>query len=212
MDTCLREVPLAGFAVPTRSAPARRGGSEETLNELVALALRGNPRATEELLVTVRRMVLRYCRARLGHRHGAIASAEDVAQDICLAVLTGLARYDGRGLSFRAFVFGIAAHKVADVYRATMRNRSEPMADFDIAVDHDGPEQQALRAELSEWLGRLLSVLSVRQREVLMLRVVAGLSAAETADVVQSTPGAVRVLQHRALAQLRVALAGLAEA
>lgn len=63
-----------------------------------------------------------------------------------------------------------------------------------------------LRAEQSERLGRLLGVLSDRQREPLVLRVGMGLSAAETAEVVQSPPGAVWVLQHRALARLRDAL------
>lgn len=156
--------------------------------------------------MAIQAMVLRYCRSRLGRHHSGIGSAEDVAQDTCLAVLTALARYDGRGLSFRSFVYGIAAHKVTDAYRAAMRDRSEPMAEVDAGVDHDGPEQWVLHAEQSDMLGRLLTVLSERQREIVVLRVVCGLSAAETAEVVGSTPGAVRVLQHRALAHLRVAL------
>ncbi|MGH3976149.1 MAG: RNA polymerase sigma factor ShbA [Pseudonocardiaceae bacterium] len=181
---------------------------EATLNELAALAVRGDRRAAEELLATVRAMVLPYCRARLGHQQRVIGSAEDVAQDICLAVLTALARFEIRGLSFQAFVYGIAAHKVTDAYRAAARDRSEPMADIDdAAVNHDGPEQRVLRAEQSERLHRLLTVLSDQQREILVLRVVIGLGAAEVAEVVRSTPGAVRVLQHRALARLRVALA-----
>jgi RNA polymerase sigma-70 factor (ECF subfamily) len=55
-------------------------------------------------------------------------------------------------------------------------------------------------------MGRLLGVLPERQREILVLRVVLGLSADETAEVVGSTPGAVRVAQHRALTRLRKAL------
>ena len=178
------------------------------INDLVAQAVRGDRRATQELLATVRAMVLPYCRARLSRQQRSIGSAEDVAQEICLAVLTALARYQVRGLSFRAFVYGIAAHKVTDAFRAAMRDRSEPMAEVDdAAVDHDGPKQRMLQAEQSQRLGQLLAVLSNRQREVLVLRVVMGLSAVETAQVVQSTPGAVRVLQHRALARLRGALA-----
>jgi RNA polymerase sigma-70 factor (ECF subfamily) len=153
-------------------------------------------------------MVLPYCRTRLARHPRVIGSAEDVAQDICLAVLTALTRYQLRGLSFRAFVYGIAAHKVTDAFRAAVRDRSEPMAEVDdTAMDQDGPEQRVLQAEQSERLGRLLAVLSDRQRETLVLRVVIGLSAAETAQIVGSTPGAVRVLQHRALACLRAALA-----
>lgn len=148
----------------SRSAMGSRGGDrlEATLNDLVARAVRGDRRATQELLSTVRAMVLPYCRTRLGQRR-VLGSAEDVAQDICLAVLTALARYQLRGLSFRAFVYGIAAHKVTDAFRAAVRDRSEPMAEVDdAAADHDGPEQRVLQAEQSERLGRLLAVLSDR--------------------------------------------------
>jgi RNA polymerase sigma-70 factor (ECF subfamily) len=197
----------AGLTEPTRSGSSGQGEIETTLNDLVARAVCGDQRATQELLATVRAMVLPYCRARLARQHRVIGSAEDVAQDICLAVLTALARYQVRGLSFRAFVYGIAAHKVTDAFRAGVRDRSEPMAEVDdAAADDDGPEQRVLQAEQSERLGRLLAVLSDRQREILVLRVGMGLSAAETAQVVGSTPGAVRVLQHRALTRLRVAL------
>jgi RNA polymerase sigma-70 factor (ECF subfamily) len=197
-----------GLPDATRSEPVGRGEADATLNELVALAVRGDRRATEELLASVRAMVLPFCRARLGSQQPVGASAEDVAQDICVAVLTALTRYEVR-LSFRGFVYGIAAHKVADAYRAAARDRSELMADVidDAAVDHNGPEQQVLHAERSERLSRLLTVLSDLQREILVLRVVVGLGAAETAEVVRSTPGAVRAVQHRALARLRIVLA-----
>lgn len=52
-------------------------------------------------------------------------------------------------------------------------------------------------------MNALLQVLPEKQREILILRVVVGLSAEETADAVGSTPGAVRVAQHRALARLK---------
>jgi RNA polymerase sigma-70 factor (ECF subfamily) len=49
----------------------------------------------------------------------------------------------------------------------------------------------------------MLATLPDKQREIVVLRVVAGLSSEQTADAVGSTPGAVRVAQHRALARLR---------
>ncbi len=203
-----RSVAPAGLAEATQSRPAGRGVTAATLNDLVARAVHGDQLATQELLATVRAMVLPYCRARLGSQHRVIGSAEDVAQDVCLAVLTALTHYQVRGLSFKAFVYGIAAHKVTDAFRAAARDRSDPTAEVDdTAVAHDGPEERMLQAEQSERLGRLLGVLTDRERETLLLRVAIGLSAAETAQVVRSTPGAVRVLQHRALARLRVALA-----
>jgi RNA polymerase sigma-70 factor (ECF subfamily) len=52
-------------------------------------------------------------------------------------------------------------------------------------------------------MAQLLQLLPIKQREILVLRVVVGLSAEETAAAVGSTPGAVRVAQHRALARLK---------
>ena len=138
-----------------------------------------------------------------------MGSADDVAQDVCMAVVGALPNYQLKGLSFRAFVYGIAAHKVTDAFRAIGRNRAEPVADLpDGPVTADGPEHRLLAAEMSARLGKLLAHLTPRQREVLVLRLAVGLSAEETAQAVRSTPGAVRVTQHRALGRLRKILLG----
>jgi RNA polymerase sigma-70 factor, ECF subfamily len=179
------------------------------LESLVAASVAGDLRAREQLLPEIQPLVLRYCRGRLGRQETVIGSAEDVAQEVCLAVISALPGYTIKGLSFRAFVYGIAAHKVTDAFRAIGRNRSEPMADLpDSPITHDGPEQRLLAAELVERLGDLLHTLTPRQRDVLVLRIAVGLSAEETAQAVGSTPGAVRVTQHRALNRLRGVLTG----
>jgi len=64
-------------------------------------------------------------------------------------------------------------------------------------------DRRQVKDELKGSMDRLLAVLSDKQREIVVLRVVVGLSAEETADLVGSTPGAVRVAQHRALTRLR---------
>lgn len=191
-------VPAEPSDPPDSSAPSA------ALDPLLAAAVAGNRRALGDLLSEIRPMVLRYCRTRLGRHETGLVSAEDVTQDVCLAVYCAIPGYELKGLSFRAFVFGIAFHKVTDTYRALGRNRAEPMAELpDVAIVAEGPEQQALDAERATMLDHLLDELSSRQREVLELRLLVGLSAEETAYVVGSTPGAVRVTQHRALARLR---------
>jgi RNA polymerase sigma-70 factor (ECF subfamily) len=179
------------------------------IDTLVAGAVGGDSRARDELLVLIHPLVLKYCRARLGRQESLMGSADDVAQDVCMAVVSALPNYQLKGLSFRAFVYGIAAHKVTDAFRAIGRNRAEPVADLpDGPVTADGPEHRLLAAEMSARLGKLLAHLTPRQREVLVLRLAVGLSAEETAQAVRSTPGAVRVTQHRALGRLRKILLG----
>lgn len=198
---------LAEAALPA-GAPEDEATAEapaaSRLDVLVVAAVAGEGRARDRLLTEIRPLVMRYCRARLGWQETVIGSADDVAQDICLAVVSALPQYMLRGLSFKAFIYGIAGHKVTDAFRAIGRNRSEPMAELPDAPDADGdPEQRMLSGELTERLGRVLQLLTPRQREVLVLRVAVGLSAEETAQAVGSTPGAVRVTQHRALNRLR---------
>ncbi|ANZ42955.1 RNA polymerase subunit sigma [Lentzea guizhouensis] len=177
----------------------------ETLDSYVSDAVAGDRRAMQKLLSSLRPLIVRYCRARVGR---SFATADDVAQDVCLAVLTALPSYRDQGRPFLAFVYGIAAHKVADAHRAAARNRAEPVPELPEATDREaGPEQQALQGELSARMGELLRVLPEKQREILVLRVVVGLSAEETAEAVGSTPGAVRVAQHRALSRLRKEIA-----
>jgi len=179
------------------------------IDTLVAGAVGGDTRARDDLLTLIHPLVLKYCRARLGRQESLMSSADDVAQDVCMAVVSALPNYQLKGLSFRAFVYGIAAHKVTDAFRAIGRNRAEPVADLpDGPVTADGPEHRLLAAEMSARLGRLLNHLTPRQREVLVLRLAVGLSAEETAQAVRSTPGAVRVTQHRALGRLRKILLG----
>jgi RNA polymerase sigma-70 factor (ECF subfamily) len=193
--------------------PEGEGDARTVIDELVARAVGGDLRARDDLLALIHPLVLKYCRARLGRQESLMSSADDVAQDVCMAVVSALPNYQLKGLSFRAFVYGIAAHKVTDAFRAIGRNRAEPVAELpDGPVTADGPEHRLLAAEMSARLGKLLAHLTPRQREVLVLRLAVGLSAEETAQAVRSTPGAVRVTQHRALGRLRKILLGEAGA
>jgi RNA polymerase sigma-70 factor, ECF subfamily len=178
--------------------------SGDRLDAVVAEAVAGNRDALREVLETIRPIVVRYCRARVGTAERSGLSADDIAQEVCLAAMTALPRYKDQGRPFLAFVYGIAAHKVADAHRAVARNRSEPTDEVpERFAAEPGPEQLALDAESNARMSALLQVLPEKQREILILRVVVGLSADETAVAVGSSPGAVRVAQHRALARLR---------
>ena len=95
-----------------------------------------------------------------------------------MAVVSALQTYRPKGLSFRAFVYGIAAHKVTDAFRASGRDRTEPVAEPpDTLVTAEGPEHRVLDAERDAALRALLAHLTPRQREVLVLRLAVGVSA-----------------------------------
>ena len=180
----------------------------DRLDAAVAEAVAGSRDALREVVETIRPIVVRYVRARLGATERVGLSADDVAQEVCLAAIQALPRYQDQGRPFLAFVYGIAAHKVADAHRAAARNRSDPTEVVPERYSPEaGPEQMAIQSDSAERMKQLLAVLPEKQREILTLRIVVGLSAEETADAVGSTPGAVRVAQHRALARLKSEIA-----
>jgi RNA polymerase sigma-70 factor (ECF subfamily) len=179
-------------------------GRPVDLATLAERAADGDAPARDLLLTQVRVMVHRYCRARLGRLPAGQHAADDVAQEVCIAVLSALPRYEDRGRPFEAFVFGIAAHKVADAQRQAMRAPVPTDQLPDTIDDRPGPADQVVKADEAAKARDLLDLLPPAQRELLVLRVAVGLSAEETGDVLGMTPGAVRVAQHRALARLRV--------
>ena len=198
-------------AAPSESATSVTPASDLTisqltdldLEDLVPLAVDGDPRATEELLGRLRPLVLRYCRARLGRVGGSFDQADDVAQEVCVAVLAALPRYRDEGKPFTALVFGIAARKVVDHHRVAART-AYPTEELPEREDGaPGPEELTLRGADAQRARELLDQLPENLRHLLMLRVAAGLSAEETGQALEMSPGAVRVAQHRALARLR---------
>src|SRR3982750_446033 len=183
----------------------RTDDAADDLQRLAARAVEGNAQATESLLGAVHRMVHRYCRARLSRYPGAEHAADDVAQEVCIAVLSALPRYRDEGKPFEAFVFRIAANKVADAQRGSYR-QPQPHADLPEVIDlAAGPEELAVRASEAEQARALLDTLPDTLRELMVLRVAVGLSAEETGRALGRSAGAVRVAQHRALQRLRSA-------
>ncbi len=181
----------------------------EDCDALAAAAARGDRAATERLLALVRPPIVRYCRARVGVAACGAASADDVAQEVLLALLTALPGYRDTGSGFLAFAYGIAAHKIADHYRYRERRTTRGLPEnAELPDPADDPEQLALDRDGARRLRPLLERLSPRAREILTLRVIVGLSVAETAAAVGATTGAVRVAQHRALRVLRRLLEG----
>ncbi|QKW08660.1 sigma-70 family RNA polymerase sigma factor [Streptomyces sp. NA04227] len=196
-----------GESEPRHHGPMR---DDETtaIGALVHGAVEGDQQATHDLLAHVHPLALRYCRTRLSRLPGdARHFVEDLAQEVCVAVLLALPRYKDTGRPFEAFVFAIAAHKVADLQRAAMRHPGSTAVPSDEMPERPddslGPEERALLSSDAEWAKKLLANLPENQRELLLLRIAVGLTAEETGQMLGMSPGAVRVAQHRALSRLR---------
>ena len=130
--------------------------------------------------------------------------AEDVAGDTWLQVVKGLPRFRGGEEAFRAWLFTIARHRAVDAGRSRSRRPDVPLAAAGAAEQPLAPDaaELALEAISTQSVMALIMTLPRDQAEIIMLRVVAGLEAADVGRIVGKTPGAVRVTAHRALRRL----------
>jgi RNA polymerase sigma-70 factor, ECF subfamily len=163
----------------------------------LARAQGGDETAFACLFRDVQPALLRYLRV-------ITPEAEDVASDTWLQVVRGLAGFRGGEEAFRAWLFTIARHRAVDAGRARFRRSDVPMDGLAAADQQTSPDaaEAALEALSTRDVLALIAALPRDHAEIIMLRVVAGLEAADVARIVGKTPGAVRVTAHRALRRL----------
>jgi RNA polymerase sigma-70 factor (ECF subfamily) len=173
----------------------------------------GEERAFAELVARYQPQLLRLAEATVGSR----AVAQEVTQDTWLAVVRGVDRFEGRS-SFKTWLFHILLNRARTA--ATREQRAgRPDEHVDERFDASGawaepPEPWADRADdrivasdLAERVRGLLPQLPDAQRQVVLLRDVEGVDAAEVCRLLEITDGNQRVLLHRGRARLRSLLA-----
>jgi RNA polymerase sigma-70 factor (ECF subfamily) len=167
------------------------------IEALVGRARGGDRDALADLYDRFRDRVARFATGRLGDPE----KAEDVTSETFEAVLRNLRTYRP-GTDFEAWLFTIAHRRVSDHFRRLGRRRE---VELDEAVQSStvGPEDEVVAAEDRAQVAHAFRGLRPDQREVLSLRLLAGLSAAQVGEVLGKSEGAVRVAQHRALTALR---------
>lgn len=171
----------------------------DRLREVVERARDRDPDAWEELYRRGYSKMFAYARRRTAHD----AAADDAVSETMTRALEKIDRYTWQGAGFDAWLFGILRLVVLEHGRRAHR---------DLLVDPDRPlmapadTDPAVIAQTSQRardLRESFVSLSAEDREVLELRVVAGLSAEAVAEVTGKQPGAVRMAQSRALSRLR---------
>ena len=129
---------------------------------------------------------------------------DDVASETFLHVFSGIGTFEGDEEAFRSWVFTIAHRRLVDERRKVGRRPEvAPVDDAEAQPDAGpGPDHTVVDEARWEELEQHLAVLTPLQRDVVLLRVVAGLTVDETAEIVDRSPDAVRQLQHRGLRAL----------
>ena len=187
-----REAPKIGAAPP----PADRIAFEHVL----AAAQENAGWALTRLYESLAPAVVGYMRSQ------GMQEAEDLTSDVFVAVLSRTRSFSGTEAQFRKWVFTIAHHRIVDERRKNGRApHVEPIDGADLAgrQARGGAEDEALGRLGTERVRLLLDALTPDQRDVLVLRVIAGMSVDEVAGTLDKRPDAVKALQRRALAALR---------
>jgi len=166
-------------------------------------AAQADPAAFDVLYRRYLDRVYGYAFYALGDHH----DAEDATERTFLAALAALPSFRDEGASFRAWLFRIARNTVSNARRTRWRRRTEPMPDgFDRPAPDADPAGLVARAEETRRVLRALAELPDERRQVVILRFVDGLSSREIGEVLDRSPGAARVLLHRALRDLEARL------
>lgn len=178
------------------------------LDDLAPLAAAGDKAALGEILRIAHPLVHRFCSNRMREDFDLGATADDLTQDVCVALMKAVPKYRDQGRTLLSFIYGVAAHKVSDARRAarswhSLLDSTNVVAAQEAISTDDGPEQRALLGELRDDIRALFDALPSRQKLILHMRIVLEMSAAQTARALGTTPSAVRVAQHRALSRLR---------
>ena len=168
-------------------------------SDLVARAQRGDAAAYGGLYERYPDSIYRYAYYRVSDHD----EAEDLTETIFLKAWEALPRFRSNGSTFRAWLYRIAHNAIVD--RLRTRKTVVPLEQALDVRDTEAvsPEAAAEAEQESARLGAALSELSPRLQEVILNRFVNGLSHAETAKVMGLREGHVRVLQHRALREMR---------
>jgi RNA polymerase sigma-70 factor (ECF subfamily) len=137
------------------------------------------------------------------HRVGVRDLAEDLVADVFVRAMEGLPAYQDTGSPFKAWLYRIAHARVVDYYRRQEVRRTMPL-DEQIAVSGKAdPDELVADRDEARRIWAVLPELTDEQQQVVSLRFIAGFSTAEVAEVLEKTEGAIRAMQHRALASLR---------
>jgi RNA polymerase sigma-70 factor (ECF subfamily) len=168
--------------------------------QLLKLAQDGDGDAFGELYERYAKVIFRFLYAHLNER----LDAEDLTEEVFLRAWRSLATFREKGVPFAAYLYHIARNALIDHHRRSKRTAQETEL-FDDGKADDLPDPSSLVTNNLEHqeLRQVLVQLREDYREVLVLRFLSELSPEETAQAMDRSVGAIRVLQHRARAAMK---------
>jgi RNA polymerase sigma-70 factor, ECF subfamily len=165
---------------------------------LVARAQTGDRSAAGILYQLYSQAIFRYVVVRVP----TSADAEDLTAEVFVSMVKGLPSYQMTGAPFEAWLYRIAASRVADFYRQAHRQGRKTELDDMIHDESPLPEEQVLHTQSLDQVRRALQQLPEEYQTILLLRFVERKSHEEVATLLDKSVPAIKSAQHRALLHL----------
>ncbi len=171
---------------------------DSELDSALDLAKSGEEAGITLLYRNLQPLLIAYLRNRTG------SNCEDVSQETWISAIGTLRNFRGKGDDFKALLFDIAHKRVVDYYRRESRRPKITGINESIDIPGNSFSTEDMVDEITsqEAISKLVGNLTLDQAEVVLLRVIGGLSTQKVAKIMGKSVGSVRVLQHRAIEKL----------
>jgi len=167
--------------------------------KLIKSAVKGNSSAFGELFDHYQPMIYRFIAVKVSRRE----EAEDLTHQVFMSAWQKIKSYQHRGFPFSSWLYQIARNQVVDHYRARKNETS---------IDAIDPEHFAVTASAEFALPMKLQMETVREamhqlkpdyEDIIILRFIEDISLKECAAILKKTEGAIKLMQHRAMNELK---------
>jgi len=145
--------------------------------------------------------IYRYVALKIGDR----MEAEDITQQVFLNAIKAINSFRWRGVPFSSWLFRIAHNQVVDHLRNKAKRATVPLEES-LVASNDNPQLTVEQKLDIEQLNSAAKRLTPAQQEVISLRFAGEMSIAQAANVMGKSEGAIKALQHSAIAALRKVL------
>src|SRR6476619_2078724 len=185
--------------MPEHAVAAVLPPTQDDLRALVARAQSGDRDALEELYLLHFDRIYSYLHMSVGNRH----DAGDLTTQTFLKMLEAIGRLRWQSAPVSAWLFRIAHNLAMDHFRAARRWQPEEEVPEPEGQSESSAEDAALHSIGRKSMLELIENLSLEQQQVLMLKFLFNFSNGEAGTVLDKSEGAIKSLQHRALAALQ---------
>lgn len=171
--------------------------SLDVINDLVAKAKAGETKALSQIYILTFDRIFKFVYYRVSHKE----VAEDLTEDIFIKAFASLSSLSN-DVSFTAWLYQIARNLIIDHYRS--RKTTVDLEDVENTLEYDANivDDANLQSQQRQFM-KVLPELTPEQQIVIKLKFLEELENGEIAEMLHKNEGAIRVIQHRAIARLK---------